>query len=69
MNIKRIKNGLDIFVYAIFVFALLSSAYNVYTKDILFIIPSVFGVFVFGSCILVSRLIDKRIKEIGENNV
>lgn len=68
--IKTIKFTLDTFVYILFTVALLGMAYSIYTKDFMSMIPAGFGLSVFGMCIYVSRLIQRRIREIeGEDNV
>lgn len=67
--IKTIKFTIDIFVYVLFGVAVYHFGYSIYTNDILGLIPSTFGIFVFGSCILVSKLITRRITEIeGKQN-
>lgn len=61
------KYKLDTLVYVLFVIAIIGMSYSVYTKNAMLMIPSVYAIFVFGSCICVSKLMNKRIKEI-ENN-
>lgn len=67
MNIKRIKDGLDIFVYILFVIVLYGMIHSIYTRDFISIISSGFGVFVFGMCIYLSRLLNRRIRELEKD--
>lgn len=62
--IKRIKLVIDFFVYMFFIAALFNFGYSIYTKDVLGLIPSGFGISVFGICICISRWIGKQINEI-----
>jgi hypothetical protein len=62
--IKTIKFTLDAFVYVLFAVAVIGMVHSIYTNDFMSMIPSGFGIFVFGSCICVSRFMQRRIQEI-----
>lgn len=62
--IKTMKFTLDTLIYVLFTIAVCSLAYSIYTKDFMTMIPAGFGVFTFGGCIQISRMMQRRIREI-----